>query len=309
MKPWQTQWKIIQQLTYRNNAKSGTEVSSREARRCYNSHHPLHAAYYFSREHDDEYAKLGLRRGPMAYLAGRAAPLGFATPEVVTATFYNFHPALVALNLPQAWDLTAPPEVLRTRLRIAEACLTRLLGKDAVSSGAMREAAELALCAAEACEPQGRPLYAANAGLPVPDSPCLALWHATTLLREYRGDGHVTALAHAELSGLEALVTHTATGANWRPSFLQATRGWSKEEWAGAVERLQERGLMDPNGALTGRGAELRRSIEADTDRLDLKPYRHLGAAGTARLTELAGGFSKVVLASGGLPLQEIGKR
>ena len=38
------------------------------------------------------------------------------------------------------------------------------------------------------------------------------LWHAITLLREYRGDGHVAALLDAGLSGLDALITHTATG-------------------------------------------------------------------------------------------------
>ncbi len=55
--------------------------------------------------------------------------------------------------------------------------------------------------AADACprrhrraSPQGRPLYAAHAELPWPDEPHLVLWHAVTLLREYRGDGHVAAL-------------------------------------------------------------------------------------------------------------------
>jgi hypothetical protein len=37
----------------------------------------------------------------------------------------------------------------------------------------------------------GRPLHAGHAELPWPDSPLAALWHATTLLREYRGDGHI----------------------------------------------------------------------------------------------------------------------
>ncbi len=38
------------------------------------------------------------------------------------------------------------------------------------------------------------------------------LWHAATLLREYRGDGHLAALLDAQLSGIEAIVTHCATG-------------------------------------------------------------------------------------------------
>ena len=40
-----------------------------------------------------------------------------------------------------------------------------------------------------------------------------------------------------------------------------------------------------------------------------MAPYEHLGAEGTRRLTELAGAFSKVILAGGGLPLKDIGKR
>ncbi|AJE80490.1 hypothetical protein SLNWT_0114 [Streptomyces albus] len=285
-----------------------TTVTPREARRCYNAHHPVHAAYYFAPEHDAHYARLGLAPGPMAYLAGRAAPLGPCTPGVVSAAFYTFHPALVARLLPQAWRAAPPERILRTRLDIVDACLTRLLGPQAVRSAEMAEAAELALAAAEACAHPGRPLATANADLPTPAPAHLALWHATTLLREHRGAGHISALMSAELDGLEALVTHTATGTSWRPAFLQRTRGWSVQEWADARARLCEKGLLGADGDLTDRGTELRRALEADTDRLDAAPYRHLGPARTARLTELATAFTKVVLAGGGMPLRDIGR-
>ncbi|MEO5873437.1 MAG: hypothetical protein ABIS86_14405, partial [Streptosporangiaceae bacterium] len=247
--------------------------------------------------------------GPAAYLAGRAAPFGRVGAGVVVATFYNFHPALVAEHIPGVWDTASPETVLRQRLRITDAYLTRLLGNAAVASPELAEAAALALRATEGCARSGRPLYSANADLPVPEQPHLALWHATTLLREHRGDGHLIALAAAGLGGLEALVTHTATGTNWKPSFLQATRGWSPAEWAAAQERLRERGLLDAQGGLTEQGRELRRAVEADTDRLDLAPYLHLGAEGTRRLTELAGALAQVVLAGDGLPLRHIGRR
>ena len=71
-----------------------------------------------------------------------------------------------------------------------------LLGEKALESPEMREAAELAGRAAEGCVRAGRPLYAANADLPVPTAPHLALWHAATLLREHRGDVHLVALQH-----------------------------------------------------------------------------------------------------------------
>ncbi|MFE7599353.1 hypothetical protein [Streptomyces sp. NPDC057494] len=286
-----------------------TAITPREARRCFNAHHPVHAAYYFCPEHDETYAELGLEGGPMAYLAGRAAPFGAVGAGVVTAAFYTFHQDLVARHLPRAWEVTSPAAVLEARLRITDAYLTRLLGREALASREMAEAAGLALRAAEGCGRPGRTLYSANADLPVPEAPHLALWHAATLLREHRGDGHVMALSEAGLDGLEALVSHTATGTNWRPAHLRSARGWSTEEWAAARDRLVARGILDGDGELTGEGAELRRAVEAATDRLDVAPYARLGAEGTRRLTELAGAFSKVVLAGGGLPLQDIGKR
>ncbi|MCQ4082402.1 hypothetical protein NGB36_17790 [Streptomyces sp. RB6PN25] len=285
-----------------------TTLTLRAARNCHHALNPLHSAIYFAPEYDEQFAAIGLERGPMAYFAGRAAPLGAVGAGTVIATFYNFHPDLVAQHIPAAWSSASPQQVLETRLLVTDACMTRILGPEAIASKEMTVAAELALHASEACERPGRVLYAANADLPVPDAPHLALWHAATLLREHRGDGHLIALAEAELDGLEALVTHTATGKGFTPYFVQTTRGWSAQEWADAQKRLRERGLLDADGELTERGAELRRAIEDDTDRLAFAPYKHLGAAGAERLTELAGAFTKAVLDGEGLPVEHMGK-
>ncbi len=285
-----------------------TTLTPRASRRCHQTLNPLHSAVYFAPEHDERFAAIGLERGAMAYFAGRAAPMGAVGPGTVTATFYNFSPELIARDLPRAWDLASPQAVLATRLEIADACLCRLLGADAIGSDRMREAAGLALRAAEACERPGRPLYAGNADLPVPDAPHLALWHAATLLREHRGDGHLVALAEAGLDGLESLVSHSATGRGFTPYFLRASRGWSAEEWAAAEDRLRERGLLDPAGDLTGPGDELRRAVEEDTDRLGFAPYRHLGEEGTRRLAELVAPFTQAVMAGDGIPSRHLGR-
>jgi hypothetical protein len=79
--------------------------------------------------------------------------------------------------------------------------------------------AGLAREAASACTAEGRPLYAGHAGLDWPDAPHVAAWHAATLLREHRGDGHIAALVAAGLSGIDALVTHVATGQGFVPGF------------------------------------------------------------------------------------------
>ncbi|MFJ3791359.1 hypothetical protein [Kitasatospora sp. NPDC090091] len=285
-----------------------TSLEASAGRRCHNAVNPLHVSVYFAPEPQDELAALGLERGPMVYLAGRAAPLGAVDAGTVTATFYNFNHEHVQRYIPAAWSVAAPEAVLAARLRGADRTLQRLLGKEALTSADMTEAAELALHAAEACRREARPLYAANADLPVPEEPHLALWHAATLLREHRGDGHLAALAIAGLSGIEALVLHNATGTAPTSALFMRTRGWSAQQWGAARDQLRERGLLDGAGDLTQAGATLREETEALTDRLDAAPYDHLGPAATARLTDLAGGFSSTLRAAGAFPSVHFGK-
>lgn len=172
----------------------------------------------------------------------------------------------------------------------------------------MAEAARLALRATEACTRHARPLYAAHADLPVPEQPHLAYWHAATLLREHRGDGHLAALLSAGLDPVEALVSHTATGKGMSPRWVLRTRGWARTDWDAAAGRLRERGLLDDAGELTGAGIALRAELEEHTDRLDSAPYEHLGADGVERLTELGRGFLLAAAGAGAFPEDLIGK-
>lgn len=228
--------------------------------------------------------------------------MGAVGPGTIAATFYNFNPELIARHVPAVWETASPRTVLDARLRAADATLRRLLGEEAVASDAMAEAARLALRAAEACTRHARPLYSAHADLPVPEQPHLAFWHAATLLREHRGDGHLAVLLAAGLDPLEALVSHTATGKGMAPRWILATRGWHRSDWDAAVERLRGRGLLDADSGLTDAGTKLRQDVESDTDRLDLAPYEHLGAEGVERLTELARGFLAAAVAAGAFP-------
>ena len=242
------------------------------SRRCLQALNPLHTLIYFAPEAEAEYTAAGLRPGRMGYFASRSAAMGAVTAGPVAAAFYNFNPTLVARHIPRAWELAAPEQVLAARLRVVDRALTRLLGAEALADPAVAEAAKLANEAAAACSNEGRPLAAAHAALPVPEAPHLALWHAATVLREHRGDGHLAVLASAELDGIEALVTHTASGKGFLTEFAIASRGWSPEEWQAAVDRLRERGLLDADGALTQAGADLRRELEQQTDRLAQAP-------------------------------------
>ncbi|GAA4673213.1 hypothetical protein GCM10023347_29080 [Streptomyces chumphonensis] len=285
-----------------------TTLHARAGRRCHNMVNPLHSTVYFSPDTGEELAALGITDPRAVYFTTRAAAFGAVGPGVVAATFYSFDHALIARHLPAAWRTATPQQVLDARLRAADRTLRRLLGEEAVASAEMAEAAELALRATEACERGARPLYAAHADLPVPEEPHLALWHAATLLREHRGDGHLAALMGAGLTGLEAQVSHTATGKGMSPKWALGTRGYTREDWTAAQERLRARGLLDADGELTEEGVALRRAIEEDTDRRDRAPYEHLGAAGVERLTELGTVFSGAALQAGAFPADMFGK-
>ena len=148
----------------------------------------------------------------------------------------------------------------------------------------------------------GRPLYAGHAELPWPRSPHARLWHAITLLREYRGDGHIAALITYELNGLEALITHTASEIGFTVEFARRLRGWSEEKWAAATDRLRQRRLLDDSGALTTSGLQLRTEIEDLTDRLAAEPWRTLADDDAAELERFAAPARQAVLGAGVFP-------
>lgn len=262
---------------------------------------------YFAPEANEQFAAIGLRPGRMTYFASRSAPMGQVGPGTVAATFYNFNPELVARHIPRAWTLASTEQIIDTRLEVADTALRRLLG-DAVDSAEVAEAAELAREASTACAPAGRPLYAGHADLEWPSQPHLVLWHAITLLREYRGDGHIAVLVANALDGLSALVTHTATGKGFSEPAAKKTRGWSDEEWAAAAATLREDGILDDSGDLTPAGIALRERIEAETDQADIAPYEHLGEEKCLRLREIGKTLSKQALAAGAMPAQNFGR-
>lgn len=269
---------------------------------CHRVLDPLHSLIYFVPEGDQRLAEVGLRPGRMCYFASRSAPMGKVGPGTVAATFFNFNPELVVRHIPRAWTLAEPERIVAARFDAADAALRRLLGDEVIGSARLREAADLAARAAGACSAEGRPLYAAHADLEWPQEPHLVLWHAASLLREFRGDGHIAALVGAGLDGLSALVTHTATGRGFLESAAKSTRGWSDEQWEHAVTQLREAGLLDESGVLTGEGVRLREEVESATNRSAATPWARLGDEDAGRLRELARELSKAVVAAGAFP-------
>ena len=267
------------------------------ARKTWRTLEPYHGLVYFAPEPVAAYARIGIE-GRTGYFASRAAPMGAVATEVVQATFFNFNPGLVRAAMEGAWSTASPDQVLAARLEGADAALRSALGDEVLTSAEVAEAAGLARQAADACTPEGRPLYAGHASLPWPDAPHLALWHAISLLREFRGDGHIACLTVEGLDGCEALVVHGASG-EVAPTVLQTSRAWPDDEWAAASERLVARGWIDDAGGLTPVGLEGRQRIEDRTDALAVAPWEALGEAGCERLRALVRPWSKAIVASG----------
>lgn len=227
---------------------------------------------YFAPEARAAFDQLGYRGFWMGYFAARSAPLGPVAPEVVTAVFYNFAPQRVAKALPAAWQIAGPEAALRARLDSAVATLRRYGLKEDEN---VRTAAELAAKAARRAPADGRALFAANRALPWPDDPLAALWHATTLLREQRGDGHVAVLTAAGISGRECNVLHAA--ANRVPrEYIARTRDYDDDEWHRIERQLGARGLLGEDGSLTAAGRALKEQVESSTDALALSALEPL---------------------------------
>jgi hypothetical protein len=217
-----------------------------------------HAVVYFDPAARDTWRQLGLRGFWMGYFASRSAPLGTAAPQLVTALFHGFAPRMVDRALPQAWTMASPEDVLDTRRRLAHRALRPHTGGDEDPLAAELEALLAWLDLA------GRPLAAAHAALPRPEDPVTRLWHAASVLREYRGDGHVAALVAADVDGAQSHIWHAATGLlgdNQREN-----RGYTEAEWIAARGALQQRGWLDATGALTDTGRAARADVEHRTD-------------------------------------------
>ncbi len=256
-------------------------------RRTWRTLEPYHGAIYFVPEAGEEYASLGITDRMAGYFASRAAAMGAVRASVVIATFFNFDHDFVRRSMDGVWERTTPQQLVDARLRAADRML-RANVLSGVEPERLGRAAELARIAAEAaCErPEGRPLFAGHAALEWPDDDHLVLWHAQTLLREFRGDGHIAALVEAGLNGCEALVTHGASG-DVPAKVLRESRQRTDADWSAAVESLRQRGWIDEHGVFTDLGRDSRAAIEDATDRMAMGPYAVLGIDRCAELRQL----------------------
>ena len=244
------------------------------ARRMFELIEPIGVIPYTADEPNEAMFALGFTNYWDTYFAGRAAPLGRVPPEVVDALFYNFAPGEVARHIPKVWLTTTPEAAIAARQMGCTKALRRILG-DHVEAPAFARAADLLLDAATSAPFEGRPMYAALRTIPNPDDVVTRLFHAASLLREHRGDGHIAALMIEGIAGLEAHVL-LALDMDMPAEDFGRIHHLPGAQLAAVIDGMRDRGLIDDDGWLSEPGRVVKQRVETLTDNLAAKPYENL---------------------------------
>jgi hypothetical protein len=227
---------------------------------------------YFSAECHAGYEALGFGPSPgdfagvaapesSSYFCSRGSVMGQVPGEVIASAFGVFNPAVVVPAVTAGWAITDAASICDARTEGATAQLVRLLGE---SPDGLDDARGLLARAVEPLRPEGKPLFAGQRSLPLPDHPVGEMWRLGDMLREYRGDAHVAAWTSAGFDAAEiGLLTEPYWGLPMR-TYVR-TRAWTDDDLDAAYERLAARGLVD-DGQLTEQGRTAREAVEDATD-------------------------------------------
>ena len=239
---------------------------------------PIGAIPYSADEPNEAMFALGFTNYWDTYFAGRAAPLGSSVPAgVVHALFYNFAPGEVARHIPNVWRTTTPEAAIAARQEGCVKALNRILG-NLVHTQDFPRAVELLTKAATSAPLEGRPMYAALRALPLPEEPVARLFHAASLLREHRGDGHVAALMAEGIGGLEAHVLLALDLGMPAPTFGRIHH-LPSALLTDLIDTMKDRGLVQDEATFTPAGRQVKDRVEALTDELAAVPYEVLETA------------------------------
>lgn len=255
---------------------------------------PLATICFWSEPAYDAYASRGLDF-LQGYVWGRASVLGEAEGTVAAAAFGVFEPGLVVSLYDEGGSVCSLADVRAVKEQGAVTALRAVLGEPNELPGVLTTLRS----GAAAADPTGRPMHAGLTALDWPQDPLGQLWHACTVLREHRGDGHLAACVTAGLTGLEAnLLTELRVG--WDPLSYTASRGWAPEAMEAASVRLRARGLV-AEGALTEAGTTVRNDIELATDRL-VQPAIDAMGPDLTRVVSVLESWSQQVVDRGWFP-------
>jgi len=260
---------------------------------------PLHSCAYYADE-VKRFTEFGFSGWWHAYFAYRAAPMGAVSAQEVTVAFYNFAPRMVEKAVPSCWEVMSPRNVRQQQIQIMEEALHRIF-KDDVPDRRAGYAAEALRETLTGLETSGRPLYEAWGTESWPESVLLSLWHAATLLREYRFDGHNDALRQADISGLGCHLMMAADGRG-TPTVIQTIRGWTPKEWQLEAEKLRSCGWINAEGLHTELGRSVRRDIELATDHNAELVVANLGDQRSEKVLGALEGMAGFLIKTGTVP-------
>ena len=250
----------------------GTADLSSAARTLGSVLEPVTGQVYFSPECHANYVALGFDPSPglfngvagpdgPAYFTSRGSVMGQVAGHVVAAAFGVFNPDVVVPCVNLGWTRTDAVTICAARDDGAIAQLHRLLGETPIGIDRVNELLERAVAP---LRPEGRALFAGLRSQAVPESPVGRMWRLGDMLREFRGDSHVTAWVSAGVDATEiGLLTELYWGLSMRS--YSRTRAWTPEQFDAAEERLHLRGWLD-GAALSPAGRQAREAIETATD-------------------------------------------
>jgi len=220
----------------------------------------------------DGCAGLGLDVPGTYYIASRCAPLAPAGHQAVAAAYYSISPAFIEFAMALVEERTSYAAVTAVRDRAVgqglRAYVPEVCDGLAALAGPLWEAAD-------ALPASGRVLFAAHRQQRRPDDPLLSAWLAVNCIREWRGDTHFAILAAEDVGATQAGLLHNAM-LNYPPDWIPRSRGSDDAALGEAMAGLQARGLAD-GGRVNAAGLALRDAIEARTDRICERAWRHLG--------------------------------
>ena len=267
------------------------------ARRMFDLVEPIGVIPYSADEPNEAMFALGFTNYWDTYFAGRAAPLGTSVPAgVVHALFYNFGPGEVARHIPKVWSTTTPEAAIAARQQGCVAALRTILG-DLLDTSEVARATELLARAGTSAPVEGRPMYAALRSLPVPEETVARLFHAATLLREHRGDGHIAALMAEGIGGLEAHVL-LAVDAGIPATTFGRIHHLPSALLKDLIDAMTSRGLIEDESTFTAAGRRAKDRVEALTDELAAAPYDVLDAEQLDELTATLEPIARKLLAA-----------
>jgi len=233
----------------------------------------LAQSVYFARECHEAYAAIGFEnpiagewRGrlvndPITFHATRAALLGEIPALVAAAVFPHMSPAWIERAVTRRTELCDAATLVEVRQKGAVAQLRRILGE---RPEGIERLATMARAGCDAADVGGRPFAAALLAMGWTDDPLTDAWHGAEVLRELRGDAHVSAWLGRGVVGPQAHILleywYRIGGCGLRRMW-----GWTAAQLDEAEADLVDRGLVR-EGELTPVGRALRDEIEDATD-------------------------------------------